>query len=95
MIATQKDIDGTELMNSLRRQERRRREAQTLTEPLPAALRLADEQIADWERRWHKATRGAPIGFDEALAVAATFMDPVLQGSVEGKRWSAAEQQWR
>jgi hypothetical protein len=93
MIATQKDIDGTELMNDLRREERRRREARTLVEPLPAALRLADEQIADWKVRWHRATRGAPIEFEQAQTVAAMFMDPVLQGSVAGKQWSAAEQQ--
>jgi nucleotidyltransferase AbiEii toxin of type IV toxin-antitoxin system len=94
MIATQKHFDGAQLTNHLRREERRRLEAQTLVEPLPVALRLADEQIADWEPRWHKATRGAPIDFDEAQAVAARFMDPVLQDSVEDKRWSAAKQQW-
>jgi hypothetical protein len=95
MIATQKDIDGTEFVNQLRREERRRLQAGTLVEPLPVTLRLADEQIADWQPRWHKATRGAPIEFDGAQTVAATFMDPVLQGLVEGRRWSAADQHWR
>ena len=50
MIATQEDIDGTELAAQLRREERRRLDAQTLVEALPSSLRLADEQIADWER---------------------------------------------
>jgi hypothetical protein len=65
-----------------------------IVEPLPAALRLADEQLADWEPRWHRATRGAPIDFDQAQAVAAEFMDPVLRHSVERRRWIAAEQRW-
>jgi len=95
IIASQKSIGGTELTNEVRREERRRLEAQTLAEPLPAALRLADEQISDWGSRWHKATRAAPIDFDQAQAVAAAFMDPVLKGTVEGKQWSPAEQYWR
>jgi hypothetical protein len=94
MIAAQKDIDGTELAKDLRREEHRRLEARTLVEPLPGALRLADEQIADWGPRWFKATRGAPIDFDQAHVVAARFTDPALQRSVEGKRWSVAEQRW-
>jgi hypothetical protein len=94
MIASQKSVGGTELTSDLRREERRRLDAQTLAEPLPAALRLADEQITDWGPRWQKATRAAPIGFDQARAVAAAFMDPVLHGAVEGKQWSAAEQRW-
>jgi Nucleotidyl transferase AbiEii toxin, Type IV TA system len=94
MIATQKDIDGAALANHLRREESRRVEAGTLVEPLPTALRLADEQIADWKLRWHKATRGASINFDEAQATAAKFIDPVMQNSVENKRWSATTQQW-
>lgn len=95
MIATQMDIDGTALTNHVRREERRRLEVRTLVEPLPAALRLADEQVADWKPRWRKATRGAPIDFDRAQAVAARFMTPVLNDSVGGQRWSAADQQWR
>jgi hypothetical protein len=94
MIATQKDIEGTTLANHLRREEHRRLKAQTLVEPLPAALRLADAQITDWGSRWSKATRDAPIDFAQAQSVAASFLDPVLQDAVEGKQWSAAEQEW-
>jgi hypothetical protein len=95
MIAAQKDVDGTRLADHVRREERRRLEAKTLTEPLPSVLRLADEQIADWAPRWQKATRGAPVAFAEAQAAAARMMDPVLGGSVEGRQWSAVEQRWR
>ncbi len=94
MIAGQKDVDGTELASHLRREERRRLKAQTLVEQLPAALRLADGQIADWEDRWSKATRNAPIDFAQAQLVAARFIDPALQDAIAGKRWNAAEQQW-
>jgi hypothetical protein len=95
MIATQKEIEGARVTAHLRREERRRLLAETLIEPLPRALRLADEQIADWRSRWRRATRGAPITFEEAQAVAASFMDPVLVDSVNSRHWSAADQRWR
>jgi hypothetical protein len=95
MIAAQKDVDGTGLTDRVRREERRRLDAKTLIAPLPNALRLADEQLADWAPRWTKATRGAPITFEAAQAGAARFLDPVLRGSVEGLQWSAVDQQWR
>jgi hypothetical protein len=90
----QKDVHGTELTSHVRREERRRLDAGTLLEPLPAALRLSDEQVADWRVRWNKATRGAPIEFDQAQVIAATFIDPVLSRAVDGRRWNAAEQEW-
>ena len=94
MIAAQKDFDGTELEARLRSEERRRLEAGTLVESLPDRLRLADAQIADWSTRWTKATRGAPVSFDEASAEAATFVDPVLQGDARGKHWMARRGGW-
>jgi nucleotidyltransferase AbiEii toxin of type IV toxin-antitoxin system len=94
MIAQQKGADGTELIEQVRREEKRRLDAGTLIEPLPTTLRLAGEQIADWAPRWTKATRGAPIALDEAQAVAAALLDPVLEGSATGRHWSAAEQAW-
>lgn len=95
MIAMQEDVEGSALAGHVRREEQRRIEARTLIEPLPDRLRLADEQIADWGPRWSKATRGAPIPFDEAQRIAAGFIDPVLAATVEGKAWRAPEQQWR
>jgi hypothetical protein len=94
MVAAQKDIEGTDLTTHVRREEQRRRAANTLTGPLPDELRLADEQFADWMTRWPKATRGAPVTFDEARAAASAFIDPVLQDHARGKRWVAARQRW-
>ena len=94
MIAQQKDADAAELIEHVRREEKRRLEAGTLIEPLPAALRLGQEQIADWGLRWASATRRAPITFEEAQAVAATFLDPVLDGTADGKHWNPAAQAW-
>jgi nucleotidyltransferase AbiEii toxin of type IV toxin-antitoxin system len=95
MIATQTEIDGSQLAAQLRREEQRRLQAGTLIEPLPRELRLVDQQLADWKARWTRATRGAPISFDEAREAASTFPDPVLRTAVEGNRWSASEQAWK
>ena len=94
MTAAQRDIDGSALEHHIQREQGRRLAAGTLTEPLPRRLRLADEQIADWSRRWVQATRGAPISFDEAQATAARFLDPALADSVAGQRWNASHQRW-
>jgi hypothetical protein len=94
MIATQKELDGSSLTAAVRQEEQRRFDARTLLEPLPDALRLADEQVADWRRRWAKATRAAPISFDDALTVTAAFIDPVLADAVDGKQWIADDQRW-
>ncbi len=94
MIATQEDLDGSSFTAALRREEQRRLDAKTLIEPLPRTLRLSGEQVTDWQARWARATRAAPITFDHAQAVAAALIDPVLADAAEGKRWSAADQRW-
>lgn len=94
MIAQQKDFEGSSLIAHVRREEARRRKAGTLIEPLPTTLQLAEDQIADWGRRWKKATRGAPVTFDEARAVAAAFLTPVLDGTADGMSWNAGTQTW-
>jgi hypothetical protein len=94
MIAQQKDSDGSGLIAHVRREEARRRQAGTIIEPLPTTLQLAEEQIADWSPRWTKATRDAPIAFEQARAVAAAFLNPVLDGTADGMRWNAATQNW-
>lgn len=94
MIAGQVDVDGSELTDRVRAEERRRLQAGTLTEPLPGALVLPQSQRDEWSRRWDKATRGAPISFEEALELAAKLMDPLLSDSVAGARWSSAERVW-
>jgi hypothetical protein len=94
MIAQQKDSEGSRLIARVRREEARRRKAGTLIESLPKTLQLAEEQIADWSLRWKKATRDAPITFEEARAVAAAFLNPVLDGTADGIRWNAGTQTW-
>lgn len=95
MIASQKDFDGTELEERLRAEERRRLGAGTLVSPLPVELVLVAAQIADWRAHWNKATRRAPVGFEEARDQAAAFIDPVLGGIARGKRWDATWRRWR
>jgi len=94
MIAQQKDVEGDQLIAHVRREEARRREAGTLAEPLPKKLRLAEEQVVDWVGRWARATRDAPLSFDEAQAVATAFLSPVLAGDAEGMCWHFATQTW-
>jgi hypothetical protein len=78
----------------VRREESRRLRAGTLIEPLPTDLQLADEQIADWGLRWEKATRNAPLTFEDAREVAEAFLNPVLDGTAGGRHWDAAAQSW-
>jgi hypothetical protein len=94
MIATQEVVDGSTLGAAVQREEMRRLTAGTLREPLPAVFRLAAEQEADWRRRWTKATRGAPVTFDETLTIAPAFLDPVLRREVDGRTWSIVERAW-
>jgi hypothetical protein len=94
MIAQQKDLDGGAVTTQVRREEELRKNAGTLFGPLPQEFGLSDEQIQDWSTRWEKATRSAPLTFDEAQTIVATFANPVLDGSAEGLTWSAATQSW-
>jgi hypothetical protein len=96
MIAQQVDgIDGEGLLAALRVEESRRLAAGSLNEPLPNEVRLDPEQERDWRQRWTKATRAAPITFEEALQVAARLVGPALAGTIGGKHWSALHQDWR
>jgi len=49
----------------------------------------------DWKRRWNRATRAAPIDFEEALGLAARTLDEVLRDRVDGLRWVAADGSWK
>jgi hypothetical protein len=95
MIAAQVDLNGRELAARVRSEERRRFQAGTLTQGRPESLLLADEQTQDWARRWERATRGAPITFDDALAQASALIDPVLAGSVDDATWDSSRSAWR
>ena len=94
MIAQQKDLDGDAVIARLRREQERRLTAGTLVDPLPQQFALSDAQIQDWSSRWKKATRNAPVTFEDAQAIVATFADPVLDGSAAGMTWSAVGQTW-
>lgn len=96
MIAEQVDrIDGDRLLAALRLEESRRLAAGSLERPLPNDLRLDPEQERDWQQRWTKATRAAPITFVEALEVAERLLSPALANTIGGRHWSAADQEWR
>lgn len=93
MIADQEAVDGSALSAAVEHESARRLAAGTLRESLPAAFHLVAEQEADWRRRWTKATRSAPVTFDEAFETATTFLDPVLRREVDGRTWSVAERE--
>jgi hypothetical protein len=88
------DLDASALTARVRAEERRRLVARTLDQPLPKRLILPKEQRQDWAGRWGKATRDAPIGFEDALALASALVDPVLFGATNGARWSAEQKAW-
>jgi hypothetical protein len=89
MIAGQVDgLDGSALVEALRAEESRRR-TRSLSDGLPASFVLPDMQESEWRASFEKASRGAPISFDEALALATALIDPLLTGSAAGKAWSA------
>jgi hypothetical protein len=94
MIAKQVDLDGDEVGRRLRFEEQRRLAAGTLRSALPSELELDPKQESDWRRRWKKATRDAPIDFDDALRTAKALLDPALAREVRGMRWRAAARQW-
>ena len=94
MIADQVDLDGSDLTDRIRAEERRRLDAGTLAAPLPNSLTLPRSQRDEWSSRWNRATRGAPISFDRALDLAAKLLDPVLAGAASGRRWSSAVCGW-
>lgn len=95
MIATQKPIDGTSLVDHLRREEARRVDAGMLLGPLPDAFSLDPKQRTEWSTRWAKATRNAPITFEDAEQLAATFLDPILGGEATGLLWDPRTLGWQ
>ena len=95
MIALQTDgLTADQLEKDLRDDEQRRRARGSLIASLPEQFGLQEEQIADWKVRWIKATRGAPMTFDEAFRLAERFLTPVLAGDARGRIWSRADQWW-
>jgi hypothetical protein len=86
MIADQIDgLDGSELTQALRDEEKRRQA--TLPNGLPATFRLAHDQEVAWRTSFPRASRQAPIEFDAALGLATRFIEPLLDGSAIGRTW--------
>jgi nucleotidyltransferase AbiEii toxin of type IV toxin-antitoxin system len=91
MIAQQIDgLDGDELVDALRTEEALRRE-RSLPDGLPASFALAELQERDWRGNFGRASRGAPISFDEAFASSSALIDPLLRESARGHRWSVVD----
>lgn len=91
MVARQIDgLKGDELIAALRAEETRRRD-RSLPEGLPPTFSLPETQALAWRRNFAKASRNAPISFDEALELAVAFLDPILDGSASGRTWSNAK----
>jgi hypothetical protein len=90
MIAQQvDDLDGTRLIDALRIEEARRRPT-TLPDGLPGTFALAEQHEREWRASFAKASRGAPISFDEAMTMASRLVAPLLDGSAAGLVWRTA-----
>jgi Nucleotidyl transferase AbiEii toxin, Type IV TA system len=94
MIARQVEgLRANDVSGHVAAEEAKRLAAGTLQSPLPTSLALPAEQVQDWRKRWTRATRGAPMSFDDACATAAVFLDPILGGSARGE-WSPTLAAW-
>jgi hypothetical protein len=95
MIAQQVDeLEGSALIEALRAEELRRKPT-TLADGLPRAFVLDDAQEREWHANFAKASRGAPISFDDALALATALVNPLLDGSAVGRNWSPPNRAYR
>ena len=94
MIAAQEPLDGTSCVEALAIEQERRLAARTLEGPLPERLELPADQRADFEARWERATRGAPLAFDEAYRTAELLLGPLLAGEVQRRGWSPNSRSW-
>lgn len=90
LIARQVDgLRGSALIAALRAEEEQRT-SRSLPRGLPSTFALPEAQAREWRANFSKATRSAPISFDEALDLATRMVDPMLDGSAAGKTWDAA-----
>jgi hypothetical protein len=93
MVASQCCIDGTRLQEVLTA-ENKRREAARLPDGLPTEFTIGSEQQEQWRGTWTTSARKPPIGFDDALAIATTFLEPVFASEVGDLSWNPASQAW-
>lgn len=90
MVASQVDgLDGLALIGAMRAEEERRR-SRSLPNGLPQTFVLSEDQAREWRANFAKATRGAPISFDDALDLATRLVNPLLDGSAASKTWDPA-----
>ncbi len=92
LLAAQCEFDGATLTTAIRAEEARRR-SELLAHGLPQRIELAGEQQREWPRTWRRQARDPQFDFDESLAITARFIDPVLAGMADGRRWTF-EQGW-
>lgn len=93
MIADQIDgIDGSRVLQVLTREVELR--PKTLPAGLPKTLSLTQRQAGEWRQAWGSGGRDVVISFDEAHAGASKFVDPMLEGMVEGKVWGRRLGKW-
>lgn len=92
MIAQQiADLDADELRQAVVREVTDR---ELVSGGLPRTATLDPEQRAAWRSSSRRASRDAPIGVDEAERIVCGFLDPILDGSARGARWSPTGQAW-
>jgi Nucleotidyl transferase AbiEii toxin, Type IV TA system len=92
MVASQVEgLEGSALIEAMRSEEAKRR-SRSLPHGLPSALVLREDQARQWRGNFAKATRGAPISFDEALDRSARLVNPLLEGSAAGRKWDKDSQ---
>jgi hypothetical protein len=93
-LARRHDIDAADFATAIHRvAEHRKARLTTLAEVLDGYAELGQTRWAAWRRRQRLDDR-LPLGFDEVLATARAFADPVIGGVVANGSWSAAEQAW-
>jgi hypothetical protein len=61
---------------------------------LPTSLQLEAEQRREWAQASRRATRGAPIPFEDAERIAARFVDSILDATASGRTWDATTRSW-
>ena len=95
LISHQVDgLSGDEMIAALRAEEERRR-PRSLPHGLPKEFALPAIQKREWSAGFERATRGARISFDDALAATTALAGPLLEGSAAGRIWNPTKQSYQ
>lgn len=93
MIASQTDgIDGTAMTASVIAEVARRKK--TLPNGLSTKLDIDPRQAEEWRKAWGTGGRQVALDYDDALAGAKPFIDPVMRGDVQGRTWNRDQSVW-